>query len=142
MRVELFPQPTCRQCGAFITFTATGECDRCQRRRTMNSDIDMEAVRRALQLTTNEMHEVHLIRHRKPSMEVNQPIVGYSLKFDRDAELTVTHLAALAVVFGTRSIRVKYIPSGGEELESGICGELECHDYEPSELTVEVCPDA
>ncbi len=102
----------------------------------METEIDMEAVRRALQLTTNEMHEVHLIRHRKPSMQVNQPIVGYSLKFDRDAELTVTHLAALAVVFGTHSIRVKYIPSD--------CNDdgYDRNEYEPSELTVEVCPDA
>ncbi len=100
----------------------------------MKTEIDMEAVRKALQLSPTDMHEVHLIRHRRPSMQVDQPIVAYSLKFDRDAEFTVTHLAALAVVFGTHSIRVSYMPSEQDDCDGT--------EYTPSELSVEVGPDA
>jgi hypothetical protein len=98
----------------------------------MNTDINMEDVRKALQLTERDMREVHLIPHYRPGMAVERPIIAYSLKFDRDAEFTVTHLAALAVVFDTHSIRVSYVVSDYDDYD----------DYEPSECNVEVGPDA
>ncbi len=100
----------------------------------MKTEIDMNAVRKALQLSAEDMHEVHLIRHYAPSVKVDRAIIGYTLSFDRDAEFTVTHLAALAVAFGTHSIRVSYIASEEDDCDGT--------EHVPSELNVEIDPDA
>ena len=101
----------------------------------MNADFKREDVRKALQLTRQEMQDVVIYPNHRFQIAPDPPLVGYTLRFKADTELTVTHLAGLAVVFGTHGIRVKYKPSE-------LCVDANGSDYDASELTVEVSPDA
>ncbi len=94
----------------------------------MNHDVTIEDVRGALRLTEWDI-DFHLRRVHKHTMTHDPKLIGYTVTLKGDTMLTVVELAALAVVFGTHSIRIHYKP---------------CEDHGPhddhvhSEFSVEV----